>query len=56
MVPQDDAYRLDQGILVTTVLAGRMIQMVGHLAAVLQEGRKYRNIHARSGVIGGIPA
>ena len=26
-----------------------------HLAAVLQEGRKYANIHARSGVIWGIP-
>ena len=39
----------------TTVRAARRAGGRPHLAAVLQEGRKYANIHARSGVIWGIP-
>jgi hypothetical protein len=39
----------------TTVRAARCEGGRLHLAAVLQEGRKYANIHARSGVIWGIP-
>jgi hypothetical protein len=39
----------------TTVRAARCAGGRPHLAAVLQEGRKYANIHARSGVIWGIP-
>jgi transposase len=39
----------------TTVRAAPCAGGRPHLAAVLQEGRKYANIHVRSGVIWGIP-
>ena len=37
----------------TSVRAARRAGSRLHLAAVLQEGRKYANIHARSGIISG---
>ena len=39
----------------TSVRSARRAGSRLHLAAVLQDGRKYANIRARSGVIWGIP-